>query len=125
MIGSQQRAGIAAGLHASRLSNRARRASVLFFHLLLHVAVVFTSTPNRMRLSDVFSNGHICQGVYHRRVDRSPKGYDFVALLFAALSDRTRLRLLSLMDGREVCVCYFVAILGQSQPKISRHLAYL
>ena len=29
------------------------------------------------------------------------------------------------MDGREVCVCYFVEILGQSQPKISRHLAYL
>jgi len=44
---------------------------------------------------------------------------------FAALSDRTRLRLLNLMDGQEVCVCYFVEILGQSQPKISRHLAYL
>ena len=29
------------------------------------------------------------------------------------------------MDGREVCVCYFVEILRQSQPKISRHLAYL
>jgi ArsR family transcriptional regulator len=57
-------------------------------------------------------------------VDRSPKTYD-LALLFAALSDRTRLRLLNLMDGREVCVCYFVEILGQSQPKISRHLAYL
>lgn len=57
-------------------------------------------------------------------MDRSPKTYD-LALLFAALSDRTRLRLLNLMDGREVCVCYFVEILGQSQPKISRHLAYL
>jgi ArsR family transcriptional regulator len=57
-------------------------------------------------------------------VDRSRKTYD-LALLFAALSDRTRLRLLNLMDGREVCVCYFVEILGQSQPKISRHLAYL
>ncbi len=55
---------------------------------------------------------------------RSPKTYD-LALLFAALSDRTRLRLLNLMDGKEVCVCYFVEILGQSQPKISRHLAYL
>ncbi len=55
---------------------------------------------------------------------RSPKTYD-LAVLFAALSDRTRLRLLNLMDGREVCVCYFVEILEQSQPKISRHLAYL
>jgi hypothetical protein len=31
------------------------------------------------------------------------KTYD-LTLLFAALSDRTRLRLLNLMDGREVCV---------------------
>ena len=54
----------------------------------------------------------------------SRKTYD-LALLFAALADRTRLRLLNLMDGNEVCVCYFVEILGQSQPKISRHLAYL
>lgn len=57
-------------------------------------------------------------------MERAPKTYD-LALLFAALSDRTRLRLLNLMDGREVCVCYFVEILGQGQPKISRHLAYL
>ena len=45
--------------------------------------------------------------------------------MFAALADPTRLRLLNLMRGREVCVCYFVDILGESQPKISRHLAYL
>jgi ArsR family transcriptional regulator, arsenate/arsenite/antimonite-responsive transcriptional repressor len=45
--------------------------------------------------------------------------------LFAALADPTRLRLLNMMDGREVCVCYFVEILKQGQPKISRHLAYL
>jgi ArsR family transcriptional regulator len=48
-----------------------------------------------------------------------------MAGLFAALADTTRLRLLNLMAGREVCVCHFVEILGQSQPKISRHLAYL
>ena len=45
--------------------------------------------------------------------------------LFAALADPTRLRLLTLIGGREVCVCYFVEILRQGQPKISRHLAYL
>ncbi len=55
---------------------------------------------------------------------RSAKSYD-LSLLFAALADRTRLRLLNLMNGREVCVCYFVEILRQSQPKVSRHLAYL
>jgi len=48
-----------------------------------------------------------------------------LARLFAALADPTRLRLLNLMSGREVCVCYFVSILRQGQPKISRHLAYL
>ncbi len=44
---------------------------------------------------------------------------------FQALGDKTRLRLLNLMGDQEVCVCYFVAILGGPQPKISRHLAYL
>jgi ArsR family transcriptional regulator len=46
-------------------------------------------------------------------------------LLFRALADRTRLRLLNLMAAGEVCVCFFVEVLGESQPKISRHLAYL
>jgi ArsR family transcriptional regulator len=55
---------------------------------------------------------------------RSSKSFDMVRL-FAALADPTRLRLLNLMNGREVCVCYFVEILKQGQPKISRHLAYL
>jgi len=45
--------------------------------------------------------------------------------LFAALADPTRLRLLNLMAGNEVCVCHFVEILKEGQPKISRHLAYL
>lgn len=44
---------------------------------------------------------------------------------FQALGDNTRLRLLNLMGDQELCVCYFVEILAQSQPKISRHLAYL
>lgn len=55
---------------------------------------------------------------------RANRHFDLPSL-FAALADRTRLRLLNLMNGREVCVCYFVEILNQSQPKISRHLAYL
>jgi ArsR family transcriptional regulator, arsenate/arsenite/antimonite-responsive transcriptional repressor len=55
---------------------------------------------------------------------RQAKPFDLVQL-FAALADPTRLRLLNLMNGREVCVCYFVEVLNQGQPKISRHLAYL
>ncbi len=45
--------------------------------------------------------------------------------LFIALSDKTRLRLLGLMADGEVSVGYLVRELGESQPKISRHLAYL
>src|SRR5215813_5211129 len=45
--------------------------------------------------------------------------------LFKALADRTRLRLIGLLGDSEVCVCFLVAILKTSQPKISRHLAYL
>lgn len=46
-------------------------------------------------------------------------------LLFRALADPTRLRLLNLIADREICVCYLVEILRISQPKVSRHLAYL
>ena len=44
---------------------------------------------------------------------------------FIALSDRTRLRILNLIGGDEVCVCFFVEVLDEPQSKISRHLAYL
>ena len=46
-------------------------------------------------------------------------------IFFKALADRTRLRLINLMQDEEVCVCACVAVLNANQPKISRHLAYL
>lgn len=52
------------------------------------------------------------------------KQFDF-ELFFAALADRTRLRLLNLMRNGEVCVCFFAETLNTNNPKISRHLAYL
>ena len=45
--------------------------------------------------------------------------------LFQALGDRTRLRLLNLVADGEVCVCFLVEVLGEPQPKISRHLGVL
>lgn len=48
-----------------------------------------------------------------------------IELLFKALADRTRLRLINLIGGDEICVCFFVEVLNANQPKISRHLAYL
>ncbi|MGN6368391.1 MAG: ArsR/SmtB family transcription factor [Phycisphaerae bacterium] len=56
-----------------------------------------------------------------KTVARVPK----VDLLFRAFSDRTRLRILHLLVGGELCVCEIVEVLGLSQPKVSRHLAYL
>lgn len=54
----------------------------------------------------------------------SDKNYS-LELLFKALADSTRLRLINLMGDDEVCVCFFVEVLKTNQPKISRHLAYL
>jgi ArsR family transcriptional regulator, arsenate/arsenite/antimonite-responsive transcriptional repressor len=46
-------------------------------------------------------------------------------IFFMALGDKTRLRLLNLIREGEISVGSLVDILGESQPKVSRHLAYL
>ena len=48
-----------------------------------------------------------------------------VDVMFRAFSDRTRLRILHLLRGGEVCVCGLQGVLGVPQAKVSRHLAYL
>jgi ArsR family transcriptional regulator, arsenate/arsenite/antimonite-responsive transcriptional repressor len=48
-----------------------------------------------------------------------------LAALFQALGDPTRLRILGLLLTGEVCVCHIHESLRISQPKASRHLAYL
>ncbi|UCD36167.1 MAG: winged helix-turn-helix transcriptional regulator [Nitrospiraceae bacterium] len=45
--------------------------------------------------------------------------------VFKALSDETRLRILSLMKDGEICVCDIAETLGMTQPNISFHLAML
>ena len=45
--------------------------------------------------------------------------------LFKALGDATRLRILGLLLTGEVCVCHIHESLKITQPKASRHLAYL
>jgi ArsR family transcriptional regulator len=45
--------------------------------------------------------------------------------LFSALADPTRLRIIGLLAKGEVCVCDLHDTLRVSQPKASRHLAYL
>ena len=51
-----------------------------------------------------------------------------LAKLMKALSDKVRVRLLSLVataPSREVCACDFPAALGKSQPTIRHHLSQL
>jgi len=45
--------------------------------------------------------------------------------LFAAVADATRLRILALLRGGELCVCDLVEVLRLPQPKVSRHLSVL
>jgi ArsR family transcriptional regulator len=44
---------------------------------------------------------------------------------FKALSDVTRLRILSALAVKELCVCELESVLFESQPKISKHLTKL
>jgi ArsR family transcriptional regulator len=48
-----------------------------------------------------------------------------VERLFKALGDTNRLRIVNLLLHGELCVCDIQYVLENSQPNISRHLAYL
>jgi ArsR family transcriptional regulator len=46
--------------------------------------------------------------------------------LFGAFANPTRLRILNLLQQqKEICVCDLCEVLGEAQPKVSRHLAIL
>ncbi|MDA8169547.1 MAG: metalloregulator ArsR/SmtB family transcription factor [Nitrospiraceae bacterium] len=45
--------------------------------------------------------------------------------IFKALSDSTRLRILLLVSRKELCVCQIMAVLGISQPLVSKDLNVL
>ena len=48
-----------------------------------------------------------------------------ITLTFKALSDETRIRILSLMKDGEVCVCDIAETLQMTQPNISFHISLL
>jgi ArsR family transcriptional regulator len=50
---------------------------------------------------------------------------DQLEVVFKALADKTRLRILALLGNNEVCVCHIHDSLELPQPAVSRHLAYL
>ncbi len=50
---------------------------------------------------------------------------DTLEILAKAVADRTRLRILKLLEGGELCVCQIVAVLGLSPATVSKHLSLL
>jgi ArsR family transcriptional regulator len=49
-----------------------------------------------------------------------------LAVVFKALSDESRLRIINLLFySGELCVCDIERVMGATQTKVSRHLAYL
>jgi ArsR family transcriptional regulator, arsenate/arsenite/antimonite-responsive transcriptional repressor len=60
-----------------------------------------------------------------RSTTKSRAAIDQLEVVFKALADKTRLRILALLGNNEVCVCHMHDSLGLPQPTVSRHLAYL
>jgi ArsR family transcriptional regulator len=56
---------------------------------------------------------------------KADRQFEQMNVALRALADPTRLRILSLLTGGEVCVCHIHDALGIPQPTASRHLAYL
>jgi ArsR family transcriptional regulator len=48
-----------------------------------------------------------------------------IVTIFKALADETRVRVLKLLAGGELCVCEIAAALGLDQPRLSFHLRIL
>jgi len=60
-----------------------------------------------------------------RTATRNKPAIERLEVVFKALADKTRLRILALVGNNEVCVCHIHGTLGLPQPTASRHLAYL
>ena len=52
-------------------------------------------------------------------------GMKSVLLITKALADRQRVRMLLLLQGRELCVCQIIAVLELAPSTISKHLSIL
>jgi ArsR family transcriptional regulator, arsenate/arsenite/antimonite-responsive transcriptional repressor len=77
---------------------------------------------------NIYAKAHaIADDIFGRTETLSQRRNDLLSLesAFKALGDTTRLRIAHLLDRGEVCVCHVHEALGLSQPKVSRHLAYL
>ena len=53
------------------------------------------------------------------------RGSPPIDIMFSALGDPTRLRIISLLNIRDCCVCELVPIFRISQPAVSKHMSRL
>ena len=45
--------------------------------------------------------------------------------VFKAIADKNRIRILKMLQHKKMCVCELAAVLGISQPSVSRHLSLM
>ena len=75
------------------------------------------------RIKPVDASGACCAPLVREAADFESAAE--IARVFKALSDPTRVRLLSVIaahDGGEACVCDLTELVGLSQPTVSHHL---
>jgi ArsR family transcriptional regulator len=73
--------------------------------------------------AETYIHGERVQAVLAHLVDDTTASQ--LAMTFKALSDPTRVRIVSLLRGDELCVCDLAAALGMSQSAVSHQLRSL
>jgi DNA-binding transcriptional ArsR family regulator len=90
-----------------------------------------TATPQLSKLLETRfcdaedADGH--ESLLKKYSEQFLKGFDLreKALLFSALSEENRLKILSLLTLREMCVCELTAALDMTQPNLTYHVKKL
>ncbi|GEM_PF-253022 len=57
--------------------------------------------------------------------DRCCSMIDSTVKILKALGEPTRLKIIRLLEEREMCICELVAVLDMSQPRVSQHVKVL
>jgi len=96
--------------------------------------MVSTTKTGRRRLARLIESGR-CKAVeapqYAEELERlanevaDVEAIDRQSRFFKALADETRLRILKLLEVREMCVCEVMVALDLTQPTASHHLGLL
>lgn len=80
---------------------------------------------DQLKISSVDIHGHGCDVTELKQALPTEEFSIEAASLFGLLSDSTRLRILYLLYGREVCVRNIAAAIDMSAPAVSHHLRSL